>query len=44
MLALLTGLMETLWTLLLEELCLKYFTPHLNQLDVIVRITLISLT
>ena len=29
---------------LLEELCLKYFTPRLNQLYLIVRITLISQT
>jgi len=36
MLALLTGLMDTLSTLLFEELCLKYFILRLNQLYLIV--------
>jgi len=46
MLALLTGLMETLPILLFDELCLKYFIGLLgfNQLYLIVRIILISQT
>ena len=43
MLALLTGLMETLLTLLLEE-CLQYFIVRLNVSYLIDRVTLISLT
>jgi len=44
MLALLTGFMDTLSTLLLEELCLKYFILRLNQLYIIDKIILIFQT